>query len=81
MSMRISRVFHAGFCSIALAVAMIGLGGGCGDSAPPSGTVLKEDPGAADARAKNISAQYGAGGTQKAKAAPAPAPAPVEKKP
>jgi hypothetical protein len=77
MSMRISRVFHAGFCSIALAVAVIGLGGGCGDAAPPSGTVVKEDPGAAEARAKNIREQYQskpANPTQK------PAGAPVEKK-
>jgi hypothetical protein len=75
MSMRISRVFHAGFCSIALAVAMIGLGGGCGDAAPPTGTVIKEEPGAAEARAKLISEKYkSAPPTQK------PGAAPVEKK-
>jgi hypothetical protein len=67
MSMRILRVLHAGTYSTALAVAMIGLGGGCGDSPPPSGTVVKEAPGEAEARAKLISEKYksGGGGTTK----------------
>lgn len=60
--MRILRVLHAGTYSIALAGAMIGLGGGCGDSPPPSGTVVKEAPGDAEARTKLISEKYKSGG-------------------
>jgi hypothetical protein len=77
--MRIIRVFHAGFFSIAIAGAMIGVGGGCGDAAPPSGTVVKEAPGEAEARAKLISNAYKTSPPTPPKGQPAPAP-PAEKK-
>jgi hypothetical protein len=79
MSMRIIRVLHAGFFSIALAGAMIGVGGGCGDSPPATGTVAKEAPGEAEARAKNISNAYKTSPPTTPKGQPAPTP-PAEKK-
>jgi hypothetical protein len=77
--MRIIRVLHAAFFSLAFSLVMIGLGGGCGDAAPPTGTVVKEAPGEAEARAKNISNAYKANPPTQPKGQPSPAP-PAEKK-
>jgi hypothetical protein len=77
--MRILRVLHASSLSLAFSLVMIGLGGGCGDAAPPTGTVVKEAPGEAEARAKNISNAYKTSPPTTPKGQPAPAP-PAEKK-
>ncbi len=68
--MRIIRVIHAGSFSIALALAMIGLGGGCDDtSSTNKTTTIKEDPKEAAARGKTISEAYKANPPDSAKKA------------
>ena len=56
--MRIIRVLHAGSYSIALALAMIGLGGGCDGSSSNVPTSVKETPQDAASRQKTIEDAY-----------------------
>jgi hypothetical protein len=58
MSMRIIRILNAGSFSIALGLAMTGLGGGCDNTTSNAPVVIKEDPKEAADRQKLISEQY-----------------------
>ncbi len=79
--MRIIRLVHNGSVSLALALPLLALGGGCdggSSSAPPS---VKETPEEAAARGKLISEAYKQNPpNKKTSGAPAAPAAPAEKK-